>query len=146
MGAVLRGVRRRAEQAPPSRERFIDLLRAISILVVVLGHWLVTAVGYDRDGELTGGPALPELPWAHPITWVVQVFFLVGGYANAVSLASERRRGGDVAGWLLCRCGRLLRPTTALVLVAAGGALVARLVGAEPGRIRLAVWFASIPL
>ncbi|QFY09281.1 hypothetical protein GBF35_23805 [Nonomuraea phyllanthi] len=58
------------------------------------------------------------------------VFFLVSGYANAVSPASERRRGGDVAGWLLSRSGRLLRPTTALALVAAGGALIAHLAGA----------------
>ncbi|MFC5825286.1 acyltransferase family protein [Nonomuraea insulae] len=149
MGAVLRGVRQRAEQAPPSRERFIDLLRGVSILAVVLGHWLVTAVGYDGHGELTGWSALPDLPWAHPLTWVLQVmpvFFLVGGYANAVSLAAERRRGGNATEWLLNRSGRLLRPTTALVLVMAGGALVARLYGAEPARVRLVAWFASIPL
>ncbi|UBU12595.1 acyltransferase family protein [Nonomuraea gerenzanensis] len=145
----MRGIRRRAEQAPPSRERFIDLLRAVSILAVVLGHWLVTVIGYDRDGELTGRSALPELPWAHPLTWVVQVmpvFFLVGGYANAASLAAARRRGGNATGWLLGRGGRLLRPTTALVLVMAAGALVARGFGVEPGRVRLVVWFASIPL
>ncbi|SDL62145.1 acyltransferase family protein [Nonomuraea jiangxiensis] len=149
MGAVLRAVRRRAEQSPPSRERFIDLLRGISILAVVLGHWLVTVVGYDEHGELTGRSALPDLPWAHPLTWVVQVmpvFFFVGGYANAVSLAAERRRGGNATEWLLNRSGRLLRPTTALVLITAGGALVARLFGADPARVRLVAWFASIPL
>jgi hypothetical protein len=150
MNAVLRGIRRRAEQTPPSRERFIDLLRAISIVAVVLGHWLVATVGYDRDGELAGRSALPELPWAHPLTWLVQVmpvFFLVGGYANAASLAAERRRGGNATGWLLNRSGRLLRPTTALVLTTAGGALVARVVfGADPARVRLVAWFASIPL
>ncbi|MFD0469767.1 acyltransferase family protein [Nonomuraea thailandensis] len=149
MYTVLRGIRRRAEQAPPSRERFIDLLRAISIVAVVLGHWLVATVGYDRDGELNGRSALPELPWAHPLTWLVQVmpvFFLVGGYANAASLAAVRRRGGNATGWLLNRSGRLLRPTTALVLVTAGGALAARLFGADPARVRLVAWFASIPL
>ncbi|MFG1710579.1 acyltransferase [Nonomuraea sp. M3C6] len=149
MGAALRGVRRRAEQSPPSRERFIDLLRGISILAVVLGHWLVTVVGYDEGGELTGRSALPDLPWAHPLTWVVQVmpvFFFVGGYANAVSLAAERRRGGNATEWLVNRSGRLIRPTTALVLIMAGGALVARLFDADPVRVRLVVWFASIPL
>ncbi|WP_246268450.1 acyltransferase family protein [Acrocarpospora macrocephala] len=149
MGAASRGVRRRAEQTPPSRERFIDLLRGISILAVVLGHWLVTVVGYGKDGELTARSALPDLPWAHPLTWVVQVmpvFFFVGGYANAVSLAAERRRGGNATEWLLNRSGRLIRPTTTLVLVMAGGALVARLFDAAPARVRLVVWFASIPL
>ncbi|GAA1011711.1 hypothetical protein Aple_012810 [Acrocarpospora pleiomorpha] len=149
LGAALRGVRRRAEQTPPSRERFIDLLRGISILAVVLGHWLVTVVGHDEHGELTARSALPDLPWAYPITWVAQVmpvFFLVGGYANALSLAAERRRGGNATEWLLHRGGRLIRPTSTLVLVMAGGALVARLFDARPARVRLVVWFASIPL
>src|SRR5690606_12539653 len=82
-------------------------------------------------------------------TWAVQVmplFFCVGGYANAASLAGQRRRGGGATEWLLRRGGRLIRPTTALVLVMAGGALVARLFDADPTRVRLAVWFASIPL
>ncbi|ETK36722.1 acyltransferase family protein [Microbispora sp. ATCC PTA-5024] len=149
VGVTLRRISRLAEQTPPSRERFIDLLRALSIVAVVLGHWLATVVGYDRRGDLTGRSALPELPWAHPLTWVVQVmpvFFLVGGYANAVSLAAERRRGGGAAEWVLNRTGRLVPPTNALVLVMAGGALVARVFGADPSRVRLVVWFASIPL
>lgn len=149
MGAALRGVRRLAARTPPTRRRFIDFLRAVSIVAVVLGHWLVTVIDYDDHGELTGRSALPELPWAHPLTWAVQVmplFFFVGGYANAASLAGQRRRGGGATEWLLRRGGRLIRPTTALVLVMAGGALVARLFDADPTRVRLAVWFASIPL
>jgi hypothetical protein len=148
-GGLLRGIRRLAERTPPSRERFIDLLRGISIVAVVLGHWLATVVGYDEHGELVGRSALPDLPWAFPLTWVVQVmpvFFFVGGYANAVSLAGQRRRGGNAAEWLLHRAGRLIPPTTALVLVMAGGALAARLSGADPARVRLVVWMASIPL
>ncbi|MFD0737253.1 acyltransferase family protein [Planotetraspora mira] len=149
MGATLRELRRLAEQTPPSRERFADLLRGLSILAVVLGHWLVTVVGYDRHRELVGRSALPDLPWAHPLTWVFQVlpvFYFVGGYANAVSLSRHRGRGGDTTEWLLNRSGRLIRPTTALVLVMAGGALAAHLTGADPARVRLVVWFASIPL
>ncbi|MBP2704931.1 acyltransferase [Microbispora sp. RL4-1S] len=144
-----RGVRRLAERTPPSRERFVDLLRAVSIVAVVLGHWLASVVGYDRRGELFARSALPDLPWAQPLTWVVQVmpvFFFVGGYANAVSLDSERRRGGNATAWLINRGGRLIRPTTALVVVMAGGALAARLLGADPSRIRLVVWFSTIPL
>ncbi|WP_235558307.1 acyltransferase family protein [Sphaerimonospora mesophila] len=138
-----------AEQTPPSRERFIDLLRAVSIVAVVLGHWLATVVGYDEHGELFGRSALPDLPWAQPLTWVVQVmpvFFFVGGYANAVSLAAERRRGGNATEWLIKRGGRLIPPTTALVLVMGGGALAAGLFDADPARVRTVVWLASIPL
>ncbi|WP_246059439.1 acyltransferase family protein [Herbidospora galbida] len=149
MGAALRGIRRRAEQTPPSRERFVDLLRGISIVAVILGHWLVTVVGYDEDGELIARSALPDLPWAFPLTWVLQVmpvFFFVGGYANAISLAAARGRGANATEWLLNRGGRLIRPTTTLVLVMTGGALIARLFDVDHARIRLAVWFASIPL
>jgi peptidoglycan/LPS O-acetylase OafA/YrhL len=30
-----------AEKAPPERNRYVDFLRALSILAVVVGHWLV---------------------------------------------------------------------------------------------------------
>lgn len=146
---TLRELWRGADQTPRSRERVIDLLRGLAIIAVVLGHWSVIAVGYDQDGQLTARSALPDLLWAHPLTWIAQVmplFFLVGGYANAASLSSARRRGRDVTEWLLQRAGRLIRPTTALVLVMAGAGLAARLLNVDARLVRLAVWFASIPL
>ncbi|MEW2384763.1 acyltransferase [Micromonospora sp. NPDC047707] len=142
-------LRRLAEATPPSRDRYVDLLRALAIIMVVLGHWAVATIGYDDAGQPTGRSALPELPWAYPLTWLVQVmpvFFLVGGYANAASLTAHRRRGGDATGWLLGRSARLLRPTTVLVVVLAAAALVARALGAEPSLTRTVVWFATIPL
>ena len=80
----------------------MDLLRALALLLVVLGHWLVSAIG-GGHGRLTGHSALESLTWAYPITWlfqVIPVFFMVGGYANAASLTSHRNRGGTAAGWL----------------------------------------------
>ncbi|HEX5597538.1 MAG TPA: acyltransferase [Micromonosporaceae bacterium] len=145
----MRRVRQLAEQTPESRERFVDLLRAVAITAVVLGHWLVIDIGYDRHGQLTGHSALSELPWARPVTWLVQVmpvFFLVGGFANAASLTRHQRGGGDATGWLLHRSVRLIRPTTILLVTLAAGGLIARLLGAAPQRIHLVVWFASIPL
>ena len=127
----------------------MDLLRALAIAAVVLGHWLVTVIQYTSNRRLTGHSALEYLPWAFPLTWLVQVmpvFFLVGGYANAASLTSHRRRGGDDIGWLQERSERLVRPTTVLFVVLALAALLARLLGADPGELRLAVWVASIPL
>ncbi|MBU8858590.1 acyltransferase [Micromonospora sp. WMMB482] len=144
----LAGVRRLADRTPPQRERFVDLLRAIAITAVVLGHWLVTVVGY-QDGQLTGRSALPDLRWAYPLTWLVQVmpvFFLVGGYANAASLTSARRKGQRAGDWLVHRAARLVRPTTALVVVLAAGAGIARLLDTDGSRTRLVVWFAAIPL
>ena len=145
----MRALRERAERTPPSRERYVDLLRAVAICVVVLGHWLISAVSYDQRGRPTGQSALPELPWAFPITWVVQVlplFFIIGGYANAASMTSHRRRGMDAVSWLQDRSGRLVRPTTALLVVLATAALVARVFHADAEFTRTAVWVASIPL
>ncbi|MFI7077528.1 acyltransferase [Micromonospora sp. NPDC049903] len=145
----MRRLARLAARTPADRERYLDLLRAVAIMMVVLGHWAVATIGYDEHGQPDGHSALPAIPWAYPLTWAVQVmpvFFLVGGYANAASLTAHRSRGGDAAGWLLGRSARLLRPTSALVLVLAGGALAARLVGVEPSMVRTVVWFATIPL
>ncbi|RLP86970.1 acyltransferase [Micromonospora sp. CV4] len=142
-------LRQLAERTPPSRERYIDLLRALAITMVILGHWGVTVIGRDASGRPTGHSALGDLPWAYPLTWVAQVmpvFFLVGGYANAASLTRLRARDGDAAGWLLDRSARLVRPTSVLVLVLCAAAAVARLLDADPTRIREVVWFATIPL
>lgn len=142
-------LRRLAEATPASRNRYLDMLRALAIILVVIGHWSVVDIGHDANGQPTARSALPDLPWAYPVTWAVQVmpiFFLVGGYANAASLTSHLRRGGDATGWLLGRSARLLRPTSVLILALAAVALAARLGGADPSLIRTVVYFATIPL
>lgn len=144
----MRRLRQLAQRTPPGRERYIDLLRALAITMVVLGHWGVTAIGYEH-GHPAGHSALADLRWAWPLTWVAQVmpvFFLVGGYANAASLSSRRRRGGTATGWLVDRSARLVRPTTVLLLVLAAGAGIATLRGADAAQVREVVWFATIPL
>ncbi|PZG09037.1 acyltransferase [Micromonospora craterilacus] len=145
----MRRLARLAARTSADRERYLDLLRGLAIIMVVLGHWTIATIYYNQHGQPDGHSALPAIPWAYPLTWAVQVmpvFFLVGGYANAASLAAHRARGGDATGWLLGRSARLLRPTTALVLVLAGGSLIALLVGVEASLIRTVVWFATIPL
>ncbi|MGL5909184.1 MAG: acyltransferase family protein, partial [Phycicoccus sp.] len=95
----------------------VDLLRALAIGAVVLGHWLVAAVTV-RDGRLEAGALLDRAAWTHPLTWVVQVmplFFLVGGYANALSWRSARRRGVGPGAWLQNRLRRLLVPVAPLL-------------------------------
>lgn len=144
----MRRLRQLAERTPPGRERYVDLLRALAITTVVLGHWGVTAIGYDH-GRPAGHSALADLPWAWPLTWLAQVmpvFFLVGGYANAASLAARRGRGGTASGWLVDRSARLVRPTTTLLLVLTAGAAVASARGTDPAQVRTVVWFATIPL
>ncbi|MGJ6964452.1 acyltransferase family protein [Streptosporangium sp. G11] len=145
---MTRQVRRLAERTPPQRERYADLLRAVAITAVVIGHWL--AIYVTRDGRgFQGGSILQVASWTRPLTWLFQVmplFFLVGGFANAASLTSHLRRGGNAMGWVLGRTARLLRPTTMLLGGLAAAALTARGLGAEPALIGVAVWLASIPL
>lgn len=129
------------------RDKYVDLLRALSILAVVLGHWLVA--GIDRaDGQLVFVNILDTDPRFHPLTWVFQVmpvFFLVGGYANAASLARRRSRGTSTAAWLRARALRLLRPTAVFIAVLAAARLVAHLAGAGELVYR-ATWLVAFPL
>ncbi|MFU8853268.1 acyltransferase family protein [Micromonospora sp. SL1-18] len=145
----MRRLRQLAERTPAGRERYADLLRALAIVLVVLGHWIISVIGRDQAGRPTGHSALGDLPWAWPLTWVLQVmpvFFLVGGYANAAALTAWRSRNGNATGWLIDRSSRLIRPTTALLVILAIGGAVAWLRGADPSQIRTVVWFATIPL
>jgi len=105
---------------PPGRDRAIDALRAIAILGVVLGHWLVTAVVDQGGGRLTGASPLKSMPGFVPISWLLQtlaVFFLVGGYAAARSWGSAGARGANYGDWLKQRLKRLFAPVALLMTV-----------------------------
>ena len=94
MRGVAPTVRDLAVHTPDSRECSVDMWRALAIFLVVLGHWFVIAVTY-RDGELSGYNALAFLTWIDPVTWlfrVMPIFFFVGGYSSAASMASHRAR------------------------------------------------------
>src|SRR5215469_11558962 len=83
-----------AERTPVSRNRYVDFLRAMSMLVVVVGHWLAAVPYLDATGNLTSSHILTAVPWTAWLTWLVQVmpiFFLVGGYANGISWRAARR-------------------------------------------------------
>ena len=91
-----------ARNTPDSRNRYVDFLRAVSILAVVFGHWLMAAPQMV-DGELSVEHLLVVAPWTQVATWVLQVmpvFFVVGGYANAASWESASRAGTGYPAWL----------------------------------------------
>jgi fucose 4-O-acetylase-like acetyltransferase len=123
---------------PPDRDRWVDTLRVGSLLVVVLGHWLMVAL--TPDGQITN--ALAVVPSLQPLTWVLQVmplFFLVGGVAHAHTLESLERRHpaatGRYAAFFRARAARLLRPTLAFLAVWVLLGVVADLTGltSRPG-------------
>ncbi|EDL50130.1 acyltransferase [Erythrobacter sp. SD-21] len=138
-----------AEQAPPERNRYVDFLRALSILAVVVGHWLVAAPYIGSDGEVFGGHLLGILPWTQWLTWgfqVMPIFFLVGGYSNGVSWASTRAKQGHYSDWFASRIQRLINPVFPVLLVWAGFAFVATQVGMARETVRMAVFLALIPV
>ena len=124
-----------AAATPPERNRYVDFLRAVSILFVVVGHWLIATL-YYVDGDMVPGHLLESRPGMHWVTWIFQVmpiFFIVGGYSNAVSLESARRKGVDYAGWLAARLHRLVAPLLIVLVVWAAFAVVLN-VAEVPGK------------
>ena len=76
-----------ATQTPDDRNRYVDFLRALSILFVISGHWLIATAYYD-NGTLVPGDMLAIEPWTRWLTWLFQVmpiFFIVGGFSIASS-------------------------------------------------------------
>lgn len=138
-----------AAKTSADRNRYVDFLRAVSICMVIIGHWLVATI-YILDGEFKGQQLLfiPGQEWTQWLTWIFQVmpiFFIVGGYANAVSLESSRRRGERYAEWLASRLVRLVTPLLVLVIGWAVLATVLRLFGVERDVIKLASQAALVP-
>lgn len=89
------------------RDRGVDALRALAILGVVLGHWLVTT--WERNPGVVISSPLAYQPALAPISWVLQtlaVFFFVGGYTAA--------RSADLA-WVGRRLRRLRMPPLPLL-------------------------------
>ena len=136
-----------AAQTPAERNRYVDFLRSVSILVVIIGHWMI-ATAYVVDGEMNVGHLLAGRPQLHWLTWLFQVmpiFFIVGGYSNAVSLESAKRKGVGYGGWLSARLNRLVAPLLVLVIAWAVIAIAMMLFGARPQVIQYVSQAALIP-
>ena len=117
-GSRIRGLAARIDAATPaSRDRTVDALRALAIMGVILGHWMVTALvlTQGRTGDvLHDASPLASLPVLTPVSWAFQtlaIFFFVGGYSAA------RSYRGPYLPWLGRRLTRLSRPVLALVSV-----------------------------
>ncbi|GIF73324.1 acyltransferase family protein [Asanoa siamensis] len=125
--------------ALPPRERAIDGLRALAILGVVCGHWLVGGLSPAAGGGLAVDSPLRAAAWLAPMTWILQmlgVFFLVGGYAAGSSLTRWRARGSTDRDWLRRRFLRLAWPVVAAVALVSAALPVAALAGAAPATLR----------
>ncbi|MCZ7460466.1 acyltransferase family protein [Streptomyces sp. WMMC940] len=113
---------------PPHRDRAIDGLRALALLAVPAGHWMLGGFTLDADGAIHNASPLSAFGAFAPVSWVLQmlgIFFLVGGHASALSY---RRRPSGTAAWLKGRAARLGRPV--LGVTAVWAALIAVLTAA----------------
>ena len=73
------------------RDRFIDLVRVTSMVVVVVLHWLSVMPDLTH-GRVVDQNVVAVVPGLWPLTWagdVMALFFFAGGYANWVSLATS---------------------------------------------------------
>lgn len=137
-----------ARETPARRNRYVDLLRAVSIMVVVAGHWLMAAPTVDIGVRFTLSDMLQVAPWTRWLTWLFQVmplFFVVGGYANAASWESARSSGRGYGAWVGRRLQRLVRPVAPFILVWCALGLVARWLGLGHAIVREGSRAAFIP-
>ena len=73
----------------PTRQRddYVDFLRAFSLVVVVIWHWVFTILELSTETVSPSNPiGFTRGMWA--ITWILQVmpiFFFVGGYTHRLA-------------------------------------------------------------
>lgn len=137
-----------AERTPKTRNRAVDLYRAVAIMFVVLGHWLLVAP-VIRNDEVTLTILLAEQRWTQYATWLFQVmpvFFFVGGFSNRLSWESAKRDPEKTRVWASTRLARLLKPTLPLVLLWAVAAFIAGRMGVDPDLIGAASQAALVPV
>ncbi|HKY77937.1 MAG TPA: acyltransferase, partial [Acidimicrobiia bacterium] len=113
------GIADLAAATPASRDRYVDFLRGLSILVVVLGHWTIALIFWN-GGVIRSTSAIGKTPGLWMATWLFQVmpvFFFVGGYANYVAYQSALRKGDTAGTFIRSRVRRLLVPSAVLLVV-----------------------------
>jgi fucose 4-O-acetylase-like acetyltransferase len=130
------------------RNPYFDLIRVLAIAAVVVGHWIATGITY-KHGQLDGVDVLGVSPWTSWLTLIFQVvplFFLVGGYAHALSWTRYQAAGGSAFGWTRHRARRLLAPTAGYIAAIAIAVLACTAAGANRGDLEEAGWALSLHL
>lgn len=138
-----------ARETPATRNRYVDALRAASILVVVFGHWLMAGPELLADGILEIGHLVASSTVVQALTWIFQVmpvFFFVGGFANAAAWRSARERSEDYPHWLRTRLRRLAMPVLPLLGFWAVAGSLAIGFGLDPDLLRAGSQAALVPV
>ena len=127
------------------RDRYVDFLRAGSLLVVVAWHWVFTVLIWAPDGPHASNP-LGTTRGLWLVTWLFQVmplFFFVGGFVHARTWSPAR---GAYPGFLRKRLGRLVVPAVACITAIGGLALAAHAFLDSPAWLPRAVLLILSPL
>ncbi|WP_116248150.1 acyltransferase family protein [Nocardiopsis sp. FIRDI 009] len=104
--------------ATSGRDRFLDVLRLLVMVLVVLQHWWFPVLGGGPEGLATD--SVLSVPGAFVMTWVAQVMpliFFVGGAANLISRRSASSGGVAPTTWVARRLRRLAWPVVPLAVV-----------------------------
>lgn len=140
--------------ATVERDRYLDFLRAVSILVVVLWHWAFTILIWRPDGPRATSP-LGFTTGLWVLTWLFQVlplFFFVGGSVHLQAWHRAQARGEHLTRFVWRNLRKLSLPALVLAAVWIGlGASLYAAFGIEwIGRAVLLVisplWFIGVYL
>lgn len=101
------------------RDPYVDWLRAFSLIVVVLWHWVFTIVRWRADGPHATSP-LQFTRGFWILTWLLQVmplFFYIGGHVHLLSWQRARERGVGLGAFVGRRLRELTVPAALLLAV-----------------------------
>ncbi|MEV0386375.1 acyltransferase [Nonomuraea sp. NPDC050643] len=94
------------------RDKYVDWLRALSLIVVVVWHWAFTILQWKPHGpEPTSPLGFTSGLWI--LTWLLQVlplFFYVGGHVHLLSWHRAKTRGVGIGAFVWRRIRALALP------------------------------------
>ncbi len=133
----------------PARNLAVDFYRVSGVVLIVLGHWLAGSVTY-HDGSFGRQNPLVDQPWTQWLTWpfqAVPVFFLVAGYAGAVSWGHRlHAEGASRQSWVRHRLARVLGPTTVYIGLVSAVVVVLSVCRASGSTLEYAGWAVAMHL
>ena len=133
----------------PIRDSYPDALRALALIIVVLGHWFATLPRLDDGLMVETDHLLQVWPNAGILTWFVQVvplFVFVSAAVSADGVARRLQGGHRQLHWWAGRALTLARPTLTYLAAIAAFAVLAiytggRLLGPLNASLTVHLWF-----